>query len=395
MIRTIILVAVAGLAVCRVSAQDNPLSDIKQKYMVMKPWLADTQAVRRDLTLTSHRFDDVFDWKEMTIRVFTENWVNLTKSWQEFFIQGVRKKVIDRLSGYILSNQASVRKHTLSWRNDEITGHRGKVLLDVLEDQDISRVTLRISDQTGEWKIFDIRSERFSLVKNYFRGLDSLLSDGYNPEYVLAVMSESPDIIIESFSSRSSEGFPVNWGWRKKDDNVIHHPSGTFQIAEEDTNRYLSIKIHDVPLVRPFCYNIAEYPALKWKWRLSADTAYAAPRTVLASLTVIFYQNWLGLPVTITYAWHGRDARCTSYRERQWFVDRHTLILRGSSDSIGEWREETVNPLSDYQRLFGEEPPLQTVAFYFQIHLTDTPWVRRLDVDDLRASRGKAIFSCP
>ncbi len=116
----------------------------------------------------------------------------------------------------------------------------------------------------------------------------------------------------------------------------------------------------------------------------------------MASLTVIFYQNWLGMPVTISYVWHGRDARCTFYSEKQWFVDRYTVVLRGPADRTDGWKNESADLYGDYTRFFGEPPPIQTVAIFFQLHEGESPDAsRELDVDDVSASREVRILSCP
>ncbi len=394
--RILVTIAVLFVSLRPCHAQENPGSVMKKHYETLRPWLADTAAIRKENSGETHRLDDLFDWKEMTLRVFPENWVNLTKQWQASFVQGARKKVIGKFSDYLLAHRETVRGHSLSWREDEVRGTRGKVFLDVIADQEISRVTLRVTELSDAWKIYDIRSEKFSLQKSFFQGLDSLLSEGYHPEYVFAVMMDLPEFFVDEFSGRSPDGFPLNWGWRKKDDRMIRNASESFQILDEDRNRYLRIHISDVLLVRPFCMNIFDYPVLKWKWRLASSARQGLPpKTVLASLTVIFYQNWLGLPVTVTYAWHGRDARCTSYHERQWFADRYTVVLRGFSGQDSSWVEESVHLVNDYGRFFGEEPPSQTVGLYFQIHRNGSERNMYLDVDDIRAMKTKKNFSCP
>lgn len=380
-----------------VTAQERPLTAMEKHYASLKRWMTDTASVRKEIEAEEHRLDRVFDWDEIGTRIFPQNWVNLSKTWQMTFARSAREKIIRSLSVYLLNSQSTVQRHALRWSDDEINGLRGKVFLGVLADQEWMDVQLRITGHSGEWKIYDIRSERFSMIKKYFHGLDSLFSEGYHPEYIHAAMMDLSVMNIDSFSGRSMEGFPLQWGWYKKDDRRIRKSGESFFIDDRDSNRYLQIRIREVPLVKPFAYNVHDYPVLNWAWRLRPRGEWESPsNSVMASLTVIFYQNWLGLPVTIRYVWHGRDARCTFYREKQWFVDRYTVVLRGPADRAEGWKTESVDLYGDYSRFFGEPPPVQTVAISLQLYGGESPDVSlELDVDDVSASRQGRILSCP
>lgn len=389
------LIWIGFLLIRSVTAQDSPMNYLQKQWTLLKPWLSDTLAIRAEREFQPHRLDTLFDWEEIAHRALRDNWINLSKTAQKSFTQNVRLKILRGLSDYLLRHPQSIRHLDLRWKDEEISSNRAKVFIDRMADPDMESIQIRLIRQQEYWKIVDYRSERFSLFRDYFRGLDSLLNEGYHPDYVLAVMTGAESFPVENFSTSSPDGFPLQWGWRKKDDRRIRRSSNSYFVTGPDSNRYLQIYLSDVMLVKPFSLNIHVYPILRWRWRLQPVTekVLLSGERPLASLTVIFYQNWIGSPVTISYIWHAGNARCSSIKERLWFSDRYAVILRGRSDISGEWLEEWVQPARDFERFYGYPPPSQIVGVYLQLH---SPSSLFLEVDDIYVNRsGAQSFSCP
>jgi hypothetical protein len=109
---------------------------------------------------------------------------------------------------------------------------------------------------------------------------------------------------------------------------------------------------------------------------------------IVAKMTIIFYQNWIGVPVTISYLWTRNWPTCTTIQNKGWLYDDHEIVLRRGVDG-SQWQEENVDVVKDYTRIFGEPPPGQCTGISVIVF---EPY--RFRFDTIQAKRSTAALSC-
>ncbi len=381
-----------------VPAQDYPTQRLRQYAASARLWLADTVRVRESVDMNPHFLDPIFSWSEITIRAFSEHWNNISKSWQQRLQAGVRKMLIRRFTDFLLRNRSLSAEKSLRWGDETVRDQRAQVSADLLTDQDIVNLSIRLIWEDDGWKIYDIRTEQFTFRKKFFPDIRELMDENFSLEYVYAHITEDTVLIIDNFDQGIAGDFPSGWGWRKKDDSEISRDGKKYHIAASREQNYLTSnsKGQRIPLVRPFSYNIQEYPYLSWRWRLAVGNQNGgkdhSDDLNGASVTVIYYQNWLGIPVSVTYLWSPDAIQCSTLDHSTWLVKNHTIVLRTEQDTL--WHTETVNPFEDYYRLYGETPTVQIIGLYIQTISAGSSITVRADYDDLAASKIFEYVSC-
>ncbi|MBX7152491.1 DUF3047 domain-containing protein [bacterium] len=381
----------------KISAQDLPSQNLKTYFHTLKDWLRDTVRVREQMHSTDHVMDKIFDWDEITRRTFEDNWGNISKTWQKRLTDAIRFKIIRDGSEWMLRFHKQINEKNLRWSEEEVNEPRAKISLDILLNGEITRVNFRLQSNDESWKIYDIRTENFRLIKTYLNVFNMMLNEGYNNEYVETRIDQSDSLIIDDFNSNEAEDYPKSWGWRKKDDPIMSRSSKLYHIQEEDQNLYLSGKSQTQPviLVKPFSYNLKEFPVLTWQWRVKSLPKYSGKGADrMAAVTVIFYQNWIGVPITLSYVWSTVTAPCTILSQDDFFYTSYSIVLRSSEDKVGEWITEEVNPYEDYRRIFGEYPPEQTIGISVLNDPQSSGILSAVDYDNFVARTTADSLSC-
>jgi ABC-type transporter MlaC component len=377
----------------------TPHAVLKNHYRILREWCRDTVRVKKQIeSFSKTPLDDIFDWEEITHRMFAANWVNLSDYWQKRFVGDIRRKLLAEFSDYIIRPPFAFTDQSVRWGDEELSDNKAAVSLHLLHASEIEEIGLRLTLSGSDWKIYDIRSEHFRLFQDLLAGFDDMVSNGFSNEYIEAVALGAPAFTIDDFSDHEVQDFPRSWGWRKKDDDVMHGER-IYSVQKEGNNLFLSARAQNssVTLVKPFSYNIKDYPFLSWKWRVkqfpAADPSGDEPDRV-AAVTVIFYQNWIGIPITLRYIWIPKATPCSIVIKEKLFNNTYSIVLRSESDSSRQWIEENVNPFADYQRIFGEPPPEQIVGIYVLTDSHSAYSVSAADYDDFTARRKSDKISC-
>jgi hypothetical protein len=210
---------------------------------------------------------------------------------------------------------------------------------------------------------------------------------------------ETDTFTIDDFNANESGDYPKLWGWRKKDDDPMRSTPRLYFIQKENENAYLSAQATQasVALVKPFSYNIKDYPYLSWRWRVKAFPAntVSSPEPVhVAEVVVIFYQNWIGIPMTLHYIWDPYSSPCTTIRQEGLLNDTYLKVIRTESGISDEWFTENVNPFEDYRRIFGVDPPDQIVGMFVRTESDQPGSTAKADYDDFMAKKTALIPSC-
>ena len=128
-------------------------------------------------------------------------------------------------------------------------------------------------------------------------------------------------------------------------------------------------------------FNPYRHPVLRWRWKVDNVYSKADPRTkegddyplrvyvifeydpdkaglaqrITFGLAKKLYGEYPPL-ASLSYVWASQDMEASFFDNP--FTDRAKMIpLRSGTEHLGKWMEEEVNILSDYRRVFGEDPP--------------------------------------
>lgn len=379
------------------AAQTTPNETLKQQYSNIQEWLKDSsKAVNQLQSFEATPLDRLFDWLEITRSAFSENWVNLSVAWQKRYTEAVRKRILRKAAAQFSLIRSYFHEKNMRWDEESINKNKAKTALDFIRTDYIYKINFRLLASENTWKLYDIRTETFRMIRDLLSGYDELISNGFSHEYIEARILEDEYFIIDNFNAHEIGDYPKLWGWRKKDDPEIRGQKIYF-IQKDHSEVYLSSRTSgsSVALVKPFSYNIKEYPYLSWRWRVREfPNAPDTPLPPVAEVVVIFYQNWIGVPVTIHYVWNPYATPCSIVRQKGFFFDSYSKIIRTESSPSNDWFTENVNPFEDYQRIFGQTPPEQIIGIYLVTEPGGSLSTSRTDFDDFLVRKTTSAPSC-
>lgn len=384
----------------RCLSQSSPNSELKSLYQNMQDWMKDSAKVKARLnSYVVTPLDEIFDWQEITRRALPENWVNLTGTWKKRYTQAVRKRIMKKAAAAFPTVHSFIMERNIRWDTESINNDKAKTSFDIIHNEDIKKINVRLIFSGDTWKAYDIRTETFRLIRDFLSGYDALITNGFSHEYVEAAILDADMFFIDDFNANESGDYPKLWGWRKKDDDQMRASQKLYFIQKENENAYLSAHATNasVALVKPFSYNIKEYPYLSWRWRVKEFPIASGnhpSESQAAEVVVIFYQNWLGVPITLHYIWDRFASSCTTIHQQGLFFDTYAKVIRTESNPSDEWYTENVNPFEDYRRIFGEDPPEQIIGMYLLTESNDPLLSSKADYDDFTVKKATPQTSC-
>lgn len=371
------------------AAQIQPLAKVQSDLNLIRAFVRDTGSLKESVRLDrGHVLDQMFDWEEIARRSLKDNWINLPKVWQGKMAEAVRRLLIADMVRFLSAYRLPLADQQLRWGDERITNDEARVSVDVLRDEWV-RVLFRMTHRSGEWKIVEIRIGEDRIVADRLVGFDDLLSEGYNIEYVESTMLALDQVAVDEFAVSPTTPFPRQWGWRKKDDDAVRQ-KGLFRVNQEGDNHFVTVRSSDkdIVLVRPFSIPLIQFPNLTWTWRIRGEPSSSGR---LGGIGVIFYQNWLGVPVTIRYEWNASAAPCAVIEEEGFVSDTYVRVVRSLPVSTGRWQKEVINVVEDYRRLFNADPPEQTVGVFLISPVESV----EADFDDVFFLKTSTEYSCP
>lgn len=370
---------VAAHSPSRGQAPSSPTNALQKQVVVLQRMLS---APGSD---SSQVFDRLFDWPLVTRRGFLSNWVNISAAWQEKLQGAVRTRVLRKGMEYLNEIVSEVSVQDLRWISEKVDQSDGRVYLDILHKGSVVSVMFRVSRHYDTWKLYDIRTPDFRL-RDYIRTFNALINEGYSMDYIAAVLAENPVLWIDNFDSQSTGEPPKYWGWRKRDAEDMASTS-RYRVQTRPEGNILQLDGGSYPMLRPFSYNIREYPVLSWKWRSRANGGEVSSEPI-AKVSIIFYQNWIGIPITVNFLWSPGLAPCSLWKTDGWFVDDYDVVVQ-SGKHASDWLVEEVNIRETYRSLFGEYPPDQCAGISL--------WVQsgyEVEMDNIAAKTHSVSLSC-
>ncbi len=151
---------------------------------------------------------------------------------------------------------------------------------------------------------------------------------------------------------------PEGWGiteWNGRAD---------FEVIETEIGSALHLKSSSTStaLYKDMSFDVREYPALSWKWRVEklpkgADARRGATDDQAVQLYVIF-PKWPAAVNSriIGYIWDTSAPSGAFLSSRKSRNTRYVVVKSGHNE-LGKWHQETRDVYADYRRLFMEDPP--------------------------------------
>ncbi|PYN84978.1 MAG: hypothetical protein DMD87_24840 [Candidatus Rokuibacteriota bacterium] len=175
---------------------------------------------------------------------------------------------------------------------------------------------------------------------------------------VLAVLvgapAAQPDCrTIEDFSKAKVGELPADWKLRKDSGKDV------YRVVEESGLRFLraTAKGLGIQAAKEYEWDLDAHPMLVWSWRALEFPKGADERdsktndSVLAVYMLVPYSRVRG-PKAVKYIWSEKVPVGTRLESNMGLT--HVRVLRsGAPEKKGEWVEERVNVLEDYQKSFG------------------------------------------
>src|SRR5438093_2073566 len=158
---------------------------------------------------------------------------------------------------------------------------------------------------------------------------------------------------IDDFSKAKVGELPADWKLRKDSGK------DAYRVAEESGLRFLraTAKGLGVQAAKEYEWDLGAYPMLVWSWRALEFPKGADERdsktndSVLAVYMLVPYSRVRG-PKAVKYIWSEKVPVGTRLESNMGLT--HVRVLRsGAPEKKGEWVEERVNVLEDYQKSFG------------------------------------------
>jgi hypothetical protein len=176
-----------------------------------------------------------------------------------------------------------------------------------------------------------------------------------------------------AFSEKDLGSFPSEWKARESAGKDVYSVqrdgSGVFLHAESVDNAHM--------IGHKMSVDLEEYPFLQFSWRpldLPTGGNEETRKTNDGALGVyIVFEGWSVPPRTIKYVWSSTlpegSETVSPFSKRAKIV-----VLRSGRDGVGQWKDESVNVLEDYRRLFevDEVPRVRAIGVLTDSDNTDT-----------------------
>ncbi|MDQ1333495.1 MAG: phospholipid transport system substrate-binding protein [Thermodesulfobacteriota bacterium] len=176
-----IIVAVAllmALAVSSVSVAGEPTEDIRKTTdriiaIVTDPGLKEADKAREKSRQIRSVVDERFNWEEMSKRTLARHWKDRTQNEKEEFIdlfgKLLERTYLDKVEGY--SGEKVLYVDEKVQENYAIVGVRI-----VTKQETEIQVDYRLQKKGEEWLVYDISIEGVSLINNYRKQFDSIMT---------------------------------------------------------------------------------------------------------------------------------------------------------------------------------------------------------------------------
>ncbi len=194
-------------------------------------------------------------------------------------------------------------------------------------------------------------------LTSFYIGLVALAVTSIVGEDLAAI---GPEVLVSTFTeghtSQSSYPLPEDWSVR------VWRGTPEVEIIKERNGTVLRLRSHqsNVALYKTLDVDLAQYPNLSWKWKVTelpvhGDARDAERDDQAAGIYVIFpkFPGFLNTRI-IGYLWESDAPEGTIVRSQN-DSRIHYVVVRSGKLKIGKWVQEMRNVGQDYERIFGEK----------------------------------------
>jgi len=167
-----------ALGVSSVSVAGGPTEDIRKTTeriiaIVTDPGLKEADKARERARQIRSAVDERFDWEEMSRRTLARHWKERTQKEKEEFVD-LFSKLLERT---YLDKVESYSGEKVLYVDEKAEGNYGLVGVKIVTKQETEiQVDYRLRNKGKEWLVYDISVEGVSLVNNYRKQFNSILT---------------------------------------------------------------------------------------------------------------------------------------------------------------------------------------------------------------------------
>ena len=193
-------------------------------------------------------------------------------------------------------------------------------------------------------------------------------------------------IVIADFSGDKIGEFPPDWRARKDEGK------GMYTVRQEGGKRFLAAVSRGLGIqaAKEREWDLGAYPVLVWSWRprefpRGGDERQSdANDSVLAVYMLVPHSRIRG-PKAVKYVWSEKVPVGTPLTSNMGLTQ--VRVLRSGTAGKDEWREERVNALEDYKKLFKESETPKPAGIAVLTDSDDTKSSAAGDYANFRACR--------
>lgn len=144
------------------------------------------------LQQVEEKIKTIFDFTEFSAKTVGPQWRSFTQDQKDRFIEAfsalLRATYIEKVDGYD-GEQVKFLGEIQSTKGDKVEV-QSSILM---KDKEVP-VSYRLLDKNGEWKVYDVRIEKVSLIENYRGQFKEILMKGHAEELIKKVEDKAVEI---------------------------------------------------------------------------------------------------------------------------------------------------------------------------------------------------------
>ncbi len=174
----IVFVLLILVSAASVSVAGEPTEDIRKTTdriiaIVTAPGLKEADKAREKSRQIRNVVDERFDWEEMSKRTLARYWKDRTqnekKEFVDLFGKLLERTYLDKVEGY--------SGEKVLYVGEKVQGKYAMVAVRIVTKQETEvQVDYRLQKKGEEWLVYDISIEGVSLINNYRKQFDSIMT---------------------------------------------------------------------------------------------------------------------------------------------------------------------------------------------------------------------------
>jgi phospholipid transport system substrate-binding protein len=174
----IVFVLLILVSAASVSVAGEPTEDIRKTTdriiaIVTAPGLKEADKAREKSRQIRNVVDERFDWEEMSKRTLARHWKDRTqnekKEFVDLFGKLLERTYLDKVEGY--------SGEKVLYVGEKVQGKYAMVAVRIVTKQETEvQVDYRLQKKGEEWLVYDISIEGVSLINNYRKQFDSIMT---------------------------------------------------------------------------------------------------------------------------------------------------------------------------------------------------------------------------